>query len=43
MSKKINGETYWWVDTICVYEVLYDVYMNDRDQAIYIPFGTIDD
>lgn len=42
MSKQINGQTYWWVDTICEDEILYDVYQNDRDEVVYLPFGTLD-
>lgn len=41
MSKKINGETYYYVDTIYDDELIYDVYQNDRDETIYEPVDTL--
>ena len=41
MSKKINGETWYLVDTICDDDLIYDVYENDRDEVIYEVVGTL--
>ena len=41
MEKVYHGEVYYYVDTICVYEVVYDVYENDRGNHIYEPIDTI--
>ena len=41
MSKQINGETWWYVDTICDEDMVYDVYQNDRDETIYEPVDTL--
>ena len=41
MSKKINGETYYYVDTIYDDELIYDVYQNDRDETIYEVVDTL--
>lgn len=35
MSKKINGETWYWVDTICDDDLVYDVYENEQGEHIY--------
>ena len=36
MAKKINGELWYYVDTICDELFIYDIYQNDRDETIYI-------
>lgn len=41
MSKKINGETWYLVDTIFDDDLIYDVYENDRDEVIYEVVGTL--
>lgn len=41
MSKKINGETYYYVDTIYDDDLIYDIYQNDRDEVIYEVVGTM--
>lgn len=41
MSKKINGQTWYYVDTICDDDLIYDVYENDRDEVIYEVVGTL--
>lgn len=41
MSKKINGETYYYVDTIYDDDLIYDIYQNDRDEVIYEVIGTM--
>ena len=41
MSKKINGETWYYVDTIYDDDLIYDVYENDRDEVIYEVVGTL--
>lgn len=35
MAVKFNGRTYYYVDTICVDEIIYDVYQDDYDNVIY--------
>lgn len=35
MSAKINGDTFYYVDTVCVDEIIYDVYQNDNGDVIY--------
>lgn len=35
MSKKINGETWYWVDTICDDDLVYDVYENELGEHYY--------
>lgn len=41
MAKQINGETYWYVDTVCDEDLIYDIYQNDRDEVIYEVVGTM--
>ena len=41
MSKKINGQTWYYVDTIYDDDLIYDVYENDRDEVIYEVVGTL--
>lgn len=41
MSKKINGQNWYYVDTICDDDLIYDVYENDRDEVIYEVVGTL--
>lgn len=41
MSKVINGETFYWVDTICDCEIIYDVYQNDNGETFYVPVDTL--
>ena len=41
MSKKINGETYYYVDTIYDDDLIYDIYENDRDEVVYEIVGTM--
>lgn len=40
MFKKINGETWWYVGTICDDDLIYDIYQNDRDEVFYEVVGT---
>lgn len=40
MSVRVNGKTYWYVDTICVDEIIYDVYQDDNDNTFYKVVGT---
>lgn len=35
MSVKLNGKTYFWVDTICVDEIIYDVYEDEYGNTYY--------
>lgn len=35
MTKQINGETYYYVDTVYDDDFIYDVYQNDKDDVIY--------
>lgn len=35
MSKRINGEIWYYVDTIYDDDFIYDVYQNDRDETFY--------
>lgn len=35
MAIKVNGRTYWYVDTICVDEIIYDIYEDDYGNHIY--------
>ena len=41
MSKKINGRTYYYVDTIVVDDIIYDVYQDDYDNTIYQPIDIV--
>ena len=41
MSKEINGSTWYWVDTICDDDLIYDVYQNDRDEVFYEVVDTL--
>ena len=41
MSKTINGVIWYYVDTICDDDLIYDVYQNDRDEVIYQPVDTL--
>lgn len=41
MAKVINGETWFYVDTIYDDDLIYDVYQNDRDEVIYEVVGTL--
>lgn len=41
MSKKINGETWYWVDTIYDDCLIYDVYENDLGEHHYEVVGTL--
>ena len=35
MSVKVNGKTYYYVDTICEDEIIYDVYEDDFGNIYY--------
>jgi len=41
MAIQVKGQTYYWVDTVCVDEVIYDIYQNDNDEVIYKPIDTL--
>ena len=41
MAKQINGETWYYVDTVCDDELIYDVYQNDNDETFYEIVGTL--
>lgn len=35
MAKVINGKTWYWVDTVCVDEIIYDVYEDEYGNHHY--------
>lgn len=35
MTKVINGKTYYYVDTVVIDEMVYDVYEDEYDHAYY--------
>lgn len=41
MTLIVNGETYYYVDTIYDEDLIYDIYQNDRDQVVYEIVGTM--
>lgn len=41
MSKKINGQTWYWVDTIYDNDFVYDVYENEQGEHIYEIIDTL--
>ena len=41
MAVKMNGRTYWYIDTICVDEVVYDVYQDEYDNVFYKQIDTL--
>ena len=41
MSKKINGETWFYVDTICDEDLVYDIYENEQGEHIYEVIDTL--
>lgn len=41
MAVNLNDKLYYWVDTICVDEVIYDVYQSDDDEVIYKAVDTL--
>ena len=41
MSKKINGEIWYYVDTIYDDDLIYDIYQNENDETIYEIVGTL--
>ena len=41
MAKVINGETWFYVDTIYDDDLIYDIYQNDRDEIIYEVVDTL--
>ena len=41
MAKEFNGKTYYWVDTVMVEEVIYDVYEDDFENYIYVAIDTL--
>lgn len=41
MAIKIQGRTYYYVDTICVDEVIYDVYQDEYDNVFYKQIDTL--
>ena len=41
MAKQINGETYYYVDTVYDEDLIYDIYQNDRDEVVYEVVGTM--
>ena len=42
MAVEINGRTYWYVDTVCVDEVVYDIYQDEYDNVVYKAIDTLD-
>lgn len=36
MENKSIDFTYWLIDTVMVYGIVYDVYMNELEETIYI-------
>lgn len=41
MSKKINGETWFYVDTVCDDDLVYDVYENEQGETFYEVIDTL--
>lgn len=41
MSKRINGQTWYYVDTICDDDLVYDVYENELGEVIYEVIDTL--
>ena len=41
MAKIIDGQTYYYVDTIVIDDVIYDVYENDRGNHKLVPIGCL--
>jgi len=41
MSKKINGETWYWVDTVYDEDLIYDIYQNEQGETFYEVVGTL--
>jgi len=41
MSKQINGETWWYVDTIYDDTFVYDIYENERGETFYEIIDTL--
>lgn len=41
MSKKINGKTYWYVDTQYDDELIYDIYQDNYGNVIRVIVGYI--
>ena len=41
MSKKINGKTYWYVDTQYDDELIYDIYEDDKGHKVKVVVGYI--
>jgi len=41
MSKTINGQTWWYVDTVCDDDLIYDIYENDLGEHRYEVVGTL--
>lgn len=35
MAITIQGRTYYYVDTICVDDIIYDVYQDEYDNVFY--------
>ena len=41
MAITIQGRTYYYVDTVCVDEVIYDVYEDEYDNVYYQQIDTL--
>mgnify|MGYP003324867953 CR=1 FL=1 len=41
MAKQINGETWYYVDTVCDEELIYDIYQNEQGETFYDVVGTL--
>lgn len=41
MSKRINGQTWYYVDTIYDDDLVYDVYENELGEVIYEVIDTL--
>ena len=41
MNKQINGETWWYVDTICDDTFVYDIYENEQGEIHYEIIDTL--
>jgi len=35
MSVKLNGRTYYYVDTVCIDEIIYDIYEDEYGNIHY--------
>lgn len=41
MSKKINGTIWYYVDTVCDEDLVYDIYENEQGETFYEVVDTL--